>query len=315
MFTAPDHQVAGHQARDGQLGPLIDSSGRFYKPLQTNGRGSQELAFYQSFSSNPRIPNQIRNFFPKFFGTKILEASDGSGPRDHLILEDLTVHLINPSIADIKIGSRTWFPHASDEYINKCLKKDRETTSLTIGFRICGVQIQELSGIWRPSKNQVQGFEKEEVREVLERFFRNGNGDGLILEQLKELKGWFEEQTIFHFYSASVLLIRDDGGEEMVKIVDFAHVVDGDGVIDHNFLGGLCSLIRFVAELVEKKKKKSSSSVENGYLSNKKFFISWKYFLVPTVLALLVSDDDIGYRGWIPLSCGQWLQLNFDIWI
>ena len=36
----------------------------------------------------------------------------------------------------------------------------------------------------------------------------------------------------------------------MVKLVDFAHVAEGNGVIDHNFLGGLCSLIKFISDIV-----------------------------------------------------------------
>lgn len=35
-----------------------------------------------------------------------------------------------------------------------------------------------------------------------------------------------------------------------VKIIDFAHVTEGKGVIDHNFLGGLCSLIKFISEVL-----------------------------------------------------------------
>lgn len=73
-------------------------------------------------------------------------------------------------------------------------------------------------------------------------------GKGGVLSQLRELKAWFEEQTLFHFYSASILLGYDaaavaaggGGGGVTVKLVDFAHVAEGDGVIDHNFLGGLC---------------------------------------------------------------------------
>ncbi|KAI5329185.1 hypothetical protein L3X38_028582 [Prunus dulcis] len=37
MLKVPDHQVAGHQAGDGKLGPLTDDSGHFYKPLQNDG--------------------------------------------------------------------------------------------------------------------------------------------------------------------------------------------------------------------------------------------------------------------------------------
>jgi hypothetical protein len=63
-------------------------------------------------------------------------------------------------------------------------------------------------------------------------------------------------ETIFHFSSCSVLLVNDKesvskgrSSSAEVKLVDFAHVVEGKGIIDHNFLGGLCSFIKFISEI------------------------------------------------------------------
>ncbi|CAK9163203.1 unnamed protein product [Ilex paraguariensis] len=277
MLKVPDHQVAGHQAGDGKLGSLIDDSGRFYKPLQGDERGSREVTFYTSFSSNTRIPDHIRRFFPVFYGTQLIEASDGSGLLPHLVLQDLVSGRLNPSIMDIKIGSRTWAPQASNDYIEKCLKKDRETSSLPLGFRISGLQIyvsKEL-GFWKPERTSFQRLSADNVRLVLRKFVSSNTsaesdsepdcsfasivygGSTGILAQLLELKSWFEDQTIYHFYSCSVLLTyekelalkgRIPGAE--FKLIDFAHVVEGGGVIDHNFLGGLCSLIKFISEIL-----------------------------------------------------------------
>ncbi|KAK2973453.1 hypothetical protein RJ640_007954 [Escallonia rubra] len=278
MMKASPHQVAGHQALDGKLGPLIDAAGHFYKPLQGDERGLKEAAFYTAFSSNKSIPDHIRKFFPIFHGTQLLEASDGSGMHPHLVLQDLVSSRLSPSIMDIKVGSRTWPVQAPEDYIDKCLKKDRESTSLSLGFRISGLQVygSKESGYWKPDKKMIKRFSAEDVRLVLRKFVSSnasadsgldpdcsfasivyGGSDG-ILAQLLELKAWFEEQTIYHFYSCSVLLIHDkelvlEGrscGVE-VKLIDFAHAVEGNGVIDHNFLGGLCSLIKFLSEVLE----------------------------------------------------------------
>ncbi|KAL6972940.1 inositol polyphosphate multikinase [Sarracenia purpurea var. burkii] len=277
MLKVPAHQVAGHQAVDGKLGPLVDDSGRFYKPLQSEERGSNEVAFYTSFSSNTRIPDHIRRFFPVFFGTQLLEASDGSGMLPHIVLQDIGSSYLNPSIMDIKIGPRTWPPQASEDYIVKCLKKDRETTSVSLGFRVSGFQIYEDkgSGFWKPQKQFFQNFSADDVRLVLKKFVSSNasaeldsdpdcafasivyGGSTGILAQLLELKAWFEDQTIFHFYSCSVimmyekeLVLKGRNSVAEVKLVDFAHVVEGKGVIDHNFLGGLCSLIKFISEIL-----------------------------------------------------------------
>ncbi|MED6163018.1 inositol polyphosphate multikinase [Stylosanthes scabra] len=278
MFKVPEHQVAGHQAKNGVLGPLIDDSGNFYKPLQNDERGSKEVAFYTSLSSDPRVPDNIRRYFPIFRGTKVINASDGSGLHPHLVLEDVVSNYSNPSVMDIKIGSRTWDPHASEAYIEKCLKKDRESSSLPLGFRISGLKLvtSKDASIWQPSKKFLQNLAANDTKLVLSRFVSSNvasndtthpdcsfgskvfGGPSGILEQLLELKKWFEVQTIYHFYSCSVLMVYEreslmngSSSGAVVKLVDFAHVVDAEGVIDHNFLGGLCSLIKFISDVLE----------------------------------------------------------------
>lgn len=267
----PEHQVAGHQAKTGILGPLIDDSGKFYKPLQGDERGSNELAFYTSLYSDPRIPSNILKFFPSFHGTQTVDASDGSGLHPHLVLEDIVSNYTNPAVVDIKIGSRTWHPQSSEDYIRKCLQKDRESSSIKLGFRISGLRsVGPTNQLWQPHKKFLMDLSVDDVMLVLRKFV-SSDGDVdepdvvfgsrvfvPVLEELLELKKWFEVQTIFHFYSCSVLVVyeKDEKEDEkksasaVVKLVDFAHVVDAKGAIDHNFLGGLCSLIKFVKDVL-----------------------------------------------------------------
>ncbi|XP_062223212.1 ribonuclease TUDOR 1-like [Phragmites australis] len=270
----PEHQVAGHRASANKLGPLVDSSGLFYKPLQTGDRGEHELAFYEAFSAHPAVPPRIRDaFFPRFHGTRLLPTAARPGEsHPHIVIEDLLVGLAAPSVIDIKIGACTWPPCSPEPYVTKCLAKDRETTSSLLGFRISGVRVVGPRDIvWRPEQPELKALDTAGVRRMLRRYVSSVadegldhvlvaavyNGEGGVLSQLRQLKAWFEEQTLFHFYSASILLCYDanvvsaiKGGGVRVKLVDFAHVVDGDGVIDHNFLGGLCSLIKFISDIV-----------------------------------------------------------------
>ncbi|KAL8130020.1 hypothetical protein V2J09_019175 [Rumex salicifolius] len=275
MLKVPDHQVAGHQALNGNLGPLVDKSGNFYKPLQNGDRGDKEVAFYESFYSNKKVPATMHKFFSKFYGTQRIKASDGSGLLPHLVLEDIVSTYNNPSIMDIKMGSRTWYPQASDDYIKKCLDKDRKSTSLPLGFRISGLQVYNgnESGYFKPDRKFVKSFTVADVRLALRKFVsvkqstdpKNKpdcelasnvyGGSSGILAQLMELKSWFEDQTMYQFNSCSILLVYDKesamkNGEAraMVKLIDFAHVYEGEGIIDHNFLGGLCSFIKFISE-------------------------------------------------------------------
>lgn len=248
-LKVPDHQVAGHKALNGQLGPLIDESGHFYKPLQKGERGTREAAFYEKFSSDARVADDIRRFFPKYYGTKLLEASDGSGLHPHLVLDDLTSDYTNPFIMDVKIGSRTWYLQASEDYIEKYIRKDRESSSPSLGFRIAGFQIyvDKEIGYWKPDRRVTQRYTADEVRLVLKKFVSSNQsleldkdpdcafassvygGASGILAQLQKLKSWFEDQTFYHFNSCSVVMIYDK--ESVLK-------------------GGLCSLIKFISDIL-----------------------------------------------------------------
>ncbi|CAI9280575.1 unnamed protein product [Lactuca saligna] len=286
MFKIPDHQVAGHVAGAGKLGPLVDDSGRFYKPLQDGKRGTEEVSFYESFSSNTQIPEKIRKFFPIFYGTKIMKASTGI-EHPHIILQDLVSSRLSPSLMDIKIGARTWAPEASEEYITKCLKKDRESTSVSLGYRLSGLRVfigDEL-GFYKPERDVMRKAGPDDVRLFLMKFVSSNlesgseseseskpdcslvasvyGGDNGILSQLLELKAWFEDQTMYHFYACSLLFMFEKGltSNPEVKLIDFAHVEEGKGVIDHNFLGGLCSLIKFISKILS-----DTNDLKNGLI-------------------------------------------------
>ncbi|CAI9105341.1 OLC1v1004244C1 [Oldenlandia corymbosa var. corymbosa] len=288
MLKIPENQVAGHFARNGKLGPLVDGSGRFYKPLQGGDRGCSEVSFYTSFSLDGRIPDHIRRFFPTFYGTELVEASDGSGLKSHLVLEDFTAGRVNPSIMDVKIGSRTWPPQAPEKYIAKCVEKDHGSSSLLLGFRFSGLQFHSINetGFWKPGKKSIQGFSADEVQLVLRNFVSSNTSKELelkpdcafasvvfggptgILSQLLELKAWFEDQTVYHFFSSSIhimyekqLALQGKNPRAEIKLIDFAHVVEGRGVIDHNYLGGLCSLIKFVSEILKVTNKECQTNV------------------------------------------------------
>ena len=138
----PEHQVAGHRASANKLGPLVDGSGLFYKPLQAGDRGEQERAFYEAFSAHAAVPPRIRDaFFPRFHGTRLLStAARPDEPHPHLVLEDLLTGLDAPSVIDIKIGACTWPPSSPEPYV----AKDRGSTSVLLGFLVSDVRV-----MWR----------------------------------------------------------------------------------------------------------------------------------------------------------------------
>lgn len=294
-LKAPEHQVAGHSAKEGRLGPLVDGEGRFFKPFQRDFRGKNEDTFYEFFSSNKNAPNHIHGYFPAYQGSQVVEASNGTGKLPHIVLEDVVTGYLKPSIMDIKIGSRTWYPNISQEYFKKCMGKDRGTTSVSLGFRISGFKIfdHQESSYWMPDKKVVHGYNIDEARLALRKFVSSNSladsipdcafaseiygGSNGILAQLLELKAWFETQTLYHLYSSSVLMFYENesvlmkGGDDArarVKLIDFAHSFDGSGVIDHNFLGGLCSFIKLIQDILESSNNNDETNIfrfKNGH--------------------------------------------------
>ncbi|KAK9822491.1 hypothetical protein WJX81_002556 [Elliptochloris bilobata] len=301
------HQVAGHLFEEGKAGSLVDDAGHFYKPLQGGPRGRREREFYEriqgevaaeaaerlvscangtvgaaagdagvsgsrrkSWDGEPdrrqRAPFTARNAMllraiPTFLG--VVEA----GGRQLVALEDVARHYRRPSICDIKVGFRTWYPNGDAAYIQRCQLKDAATTQSTLGFKICGMQVyrQCQRGYWRASKRWCKELPPEGVNKALLRFANNEAGlrpadiyGGVrgAIAQLRDLEAWFQEQREFYFYSSSVLLIYEgdvaDAADARlsVRLVDFAHTFASDGKKDANFLAGLRALIKALQGVV-----------------------------------------------------------------
>jgi hypothetical protein len=227
------------------------------------------------------MPFTVRNapllrVIPKFYG--VTHADE----RTLLELEDLARWYRHPCIMDIKIGYKTWYTHAEPDYIERCKRKDAATTQSLLGFKICGMQVYRHArgGYWRASKRWCKTLPEALVDKALASFANNEHGlrpsdvyggDQGVVAQLKALESWFQVQTEFHLYSASLLLLYEGdarGAEETnvrVRLVDFAHTFalgSGGGAtkdgnsdtegeeeeqqkkrdrndIDENFLGGL----------------------------------------------------------------------------
>eukprot|EP00271_Cylindrocystis_brebissonii_P007229 TRINITY_DN20520_c3_g1_i1.p1 TRINITY_DN20520_c3_g1~~TRINITY_DN20520_c3_g1_i1.p1 ORF type:complete len:317 (-),score=53.48 TRINITY_DN20520_c3_g1_i1:261-1211(-) len=304
-----ERQVAGHRFENGRAGSLVDDAGRFYKPLQGGARGDTETNFYDEFWANEEVTPDGKKFFPKYFGIVELEAVDGSGLTKHAIMEDLTSGYSQPCITDIKMGRRTWGPDADAAYIAKCTEKDTSSTSASLGFRIAGMRVSHAPSdnsspdtTWSPDRQWFKTLlTKADVEDALRRFtslhpleFKGKSfnasesasgscaaevygGDGGVLEQLADLKKWFQAQTSYHFYATSILIIYEgdtrkvpsteeqsedkssavptsatsnqSGRRVKIKLIDFAHVVPGNGKIDERLIEAIDALVEILKGL------------------------------------------------------------------
>ena len=87
------------------------------------------------------------------------------------------------------------------------------------------------------------------------------------IRQINDIKEFFEKQTLYNFYSSSIIVVYEGSLENLlnndktnqvevnklirVKMVDFAHVIPGKNHIDENYLHGLESLISYLGLLLD----------------------------------------------------------------
>lgn len=278
VFKPLPTQIAGHGSEgDGEKGFLKRPDGRLLKPVQAPPRGRRELEFYKRINaSKDPIDTRLKNCIPDFFGVEKVGFINGiTVTEEFLILRDITEGFSRPSIMDIKIGSRTWGPDASEK---KQVQEDAKYagTKHPFGFSILGLIVHSLKfkrdedGDSCHGKKYTKSFGKnlkmEDVNTVPEIFFdvkESGNKVAEIVEimikQIRAIYEAFESQRKYKIYGSSLLMAYDadaikslkDGKIEKkelenyvnVKLIDFAHVFPAEGERDNNFLKGIANLL------------------------------------------------------------------------
>ncbi len=64
-------------------------------------------------------------------------------PADYVVLENLTSKFSAPSVLDLKVGTRQHSDTASEEKIRKHSETCTNSTSGSLGVRMCGMQVRE----------------------------------------------------------------------------------------------------------------------------------------------------------------------------
>jgi len=190
-----------------------------------------------------------------------------------MLLEDVVRSFINPSIIDLKMGTRQYGDDASDDKQLSQIQKCRSTTSEDLGVRLVGMQLfkRDTNRYGYINKYEGRRMTKEGFFDSLRDFFHLAGEQRVkeLIRKLSELEAILLSLVGFRFFSSSLLISYDgnpDSGHAVnshatseshqisVKMIDFAHsTFKGFQEDDINYTGsdegyilGIRSLLSFL---------------------------------------------------------------------
>lgn len=133
-----------------------------------------------------------------------------------ILLENLTWRYSVPCVLDLKMGTRQHGDDASEEKKAMQIRKCQQSTSASIGVRLCGMQVyhSDTGQLMFMNKYHGRKLTLSGFKEAIFQFFHDGGRLrqellSPVLRRLREMQAALEACESYRFFSSSLLIIYD----------------------------------------------------------------------------------------------------------